>query len=62
MVGVKGIVSMGLLQSEKKQVNNGWSKSNVKYEFTPIKEKTVNNDWRYMNVKSKLLQLLCNEA
>ena len=56
MVGVKRIVSMGLLQPEKNQVSNGWSKTDVKHEFTPIKEKTVNNDWRNMNVNSKLLQ------
>ena len=50
------MVSMSLLQPEKNQVSNGWSKTDIKHEFTPIKEKTVNNDWRNMNVNSKLLQ------
>ena len=36
MVGAKRIVNMSLLQLRKNQVSNGWSKTNVKYEFTPI--------------------------
>jgi len=40
MVGAKRIVRMWLLQSEKKQVNNGWSKTDGKYEFAPAREKS----------------------
>ena len=39
MVGAKRIVSMSLLQPKRKQANNGWSKTDSKYEFAPTKEK-----------------------
>ena len=30
---------MSLLQLERKQANNGWSKTDSEYEFAPTKEK-----------------------
>ena len=40
MVGVKRIVSMWLLQPEKNQVSNGWSKTDSTYVVAPIREKS----------------------
>ena len=40
MVGAKRIVRMWLLQSEKNQVSNGWSKTDSKYGFAPTREKS----------------------
>ena len=36
---------MYLLQLERNQVNNGWSKTDSKYVFAPARENQVNNGW-----------------